>query len=667
MDPAAIRYNNPGAMYPGPSATRFGSTGFGMIGGGHKIAQFPSMEHGAAAQFDLLDRNYAGMPLRSAIQKWSGGNSSDAYAQHVASQTGLSLDAPISREFIRDPATGVKLVRAMSSWEAGRPMPLDDAGWARAHGMAFAGAPVPASQPQSGQPSMYGMINRPQPQQAQPQGVQVADVGGISPEHMDMLAKMGLLPQASRTPQNFGEGLADIGNKINQSAWRGVALQGMREQDAKNQAAWAGYATPGRGMIGQPSSAPAHTAAPQAPAVMEGRDMPPMTGAAPPSTPVAPGGMINPSVPQAPAQPPADPRIGQINDEMERLKPLLANPSTRQFAMGRMGQLEQLLYQINDPAKAVALEGAQLDLQSKRRELENPAGKLTTVPEGASLIVTDPRTGQHKVVVGGEGSQGKEFDKASAKNMAETYQGYIGEGQKAVTATADLERLRELSGVVGTGKLGQWTPKVGPWLQSIGVDVKGLSEAQAFEAIANKMAPAMRPSGSGATSDRDMQIYMSSIPQLSQTPEGRRLIIEQFQAFHEYNKARADIASKVMTKKMSLDQGEQAIGKLADPFARFKERTGLGGGNQQGQTGALQPGGHYEYDPASGKLVPKAAAQPAPAAVNPTGFRSGVDAVTPEDQALADRQANLNRPFYDPRRIMFNLTNPRNAIPVGGN
>jgi hypothetical protein len=60
--PASIRYNNPGAQYPGASASAFGSTGFGIIGGGHKIARFDDPESGAAAQFDLLNRRYAGMP-----------------------------------------------------------------------------------------------------------------------------------------------------------------------------------------------------------------------------------------------------------------------------------------------------------------------------------------------------------------------------------------------------------------------------------------------------------------------------------------------------------------------------------------------------------------------------------------------------------------------------
>jgi hypothetical protein len=36
--PASIRYNNPGAQYPSARAAAFGQLGYGIIGGGHKIA-----------------------------------------------------------------------------------------------------------------------------------------------------------------------------------------------------------------------------------------------------------------------------------------------------------------------------------------------------------------------------------------------------------------------------------------------------------------------------------------------------------------------------------------------------------------------------------------------------------------------------------------------------
>ena len=157
-DPASIRYFNPGAMYPGPSARKFGAVGTEIIGGGHKIAVFPDPESGAAAQFDLLDRSYTGMTLRDAIRKWSGGNSSDTYAAFVSRATGLSPDTVLTREMIRDPMIAVPLAKAMARVEAGRDYPIGDDAWMRAHARAFGGvAPMTtasvASAPSQAAPS----------------------------------------------------------------------------------------------------------------------------------------------------------------------------------------------------------------------------------------------------------------------------------------------------------------------------------------------------------------------------------------------------------------------------------------------------------------------------------------------------------------------------------
>lgn len=134
--PASIRYNNPGAQYPGPTAKQFGSTDFGIIGGGHKIARFNTPEEGAAAQFGLLSRVYAGMPLSAAITKWSDGNSSPQYVASVARATGLSPDTPITPALLQSPQ-GVSLAKAMARQEAGRDFPMTDEQWMRAQGLAF--------------------------------------------------------------------------------------------------------------------------------------------------------------------------------------------------------------------------------------------------------------------------------------------------------------------------------------------------------------------------------------------------------------------------------------------------------------------------------------------------------------------------------------------------
>lgn len=143
--PASIRYNNPGAQYPGESASAFGSTGFGVIGGGHKIARFDDPEAGAAAQFDLLNRRYSGMPLSDAITKWSGGNSSPQYIQSVSRSLGLDPTTPITPDFLKNPETAIPFAKAMAKFEAGRDFPLSDEQWQAAHSRAFGGPSAYAS------------------------------------------------------------------------------------------------------------------------------------------------------------------------------------------------------------------------------------------------------------------------------------------------------------------------------------------------------------------------------------------------------------------------------------------------------------------------------------------------------------------------------------------
>ena len=137
--PAAVRYNNPGAMYPGPSSRKYGSDRYEIIGGGHKIAVFPDAESGAAAQFDLLDRSYSGMRLSKAIEKWSGGNSSRDYTLTVASELGMHPGDKLTSEMLRDPDFAVRLAKSKSKWESGVEYPLDDNQWKSAHARAFGG------------------------------------------------------------------------------------------------------------------------------------------------------------------------------------------------------------------------------------------------------------------------------------------------------------------------------------------------------------------------------------------------------------------------------------------------------------------------------------------------------------------------------------------------
>lgn len=154
--PASIRHNNPGASYPAGWMNKYGMQGHSIIGGGHKIAYFPSAIQGAAANFDLFSRGYAGMKLGDAIHKWSGGNSSSAYTDHVTRATGLTAQAPVTAEHWRNPRFAIPMLRAMAGWEkgpGGKSFQLSDDEWAQAHGMFVAGG---GGAPTIQQPSSMG-------------------------------------------------------------------------------------------------------------------------------------------------------------------------------------------------------------------------------------------------------------------------------------------------------------------------------------------------------------------------------------------------------------------------------------------------------------------------------------------------------------------------------
>lgn len=156
ITPASIRNNNPGAMYPGKSAKKFGSVSFETLksrDGVHKIATFPTPIHGAAAQFDLLRSAYCGMSIEAAIRKWCGGFYVTTYLKVLEQKTGAKPSDMLTEDRLRDSEFAIPLAKAMAWQEAGRDFPMDDSQWLDAHVMAFGDAVAPGWLPTNDVPS----------------------------------------------------------------------------------------------------------------------------------------------------------------------------------------------------------------------------------------------------------------------------------------------------------------------------------------------------------------------------------------------------------------------------------------------------------------------------------------------------------------------------------
>lgn len=141
--PAAIQFMNPGAMWPGAIATKWGSTkwqyladGTGQGGGGkgNKIAIFDNWVDGICAQMDLwrTSKNYKGKKLKDAIATWSGGNNVPSYLTYLKARIpGLTNDTVMDDIFWRGPMA-IPFLKAQAGHEAGKPIPASQADYIEA-------------------------------------------------------------------------------------------------------------------------------------------------------------------------------------------------------------------------------------------------------------------------------------------------------------------------------------------------------------------------------------------------------------------------------------------------------------------------------------------------------------------------------------------------------
>jgi len=121
---ANVRYNNPAAAYPRKADEKYGVEGYGIIGGGHKIAKFPSPVHGAAANFDLFASAYNNMTFEAAMKKWRGRPS--------PVPSGYSPNEVIDKEFLNDQDQAIDFFKKMALHESPNFKGMTESDWVMA-------------------------------------------------------------------------------------------------------------------------------------------------------------------------------------------------------------------------------------------------------------------------------------------------------------------------------------------------------------------------------------------------------------------------------------------------------------------------------------------------------------------------------------------------------
>lgn len=153
MEPASIRYKNPGAMWGSALSMKWGATKKVSLndgtGQGNNIAVFPTYTQGICAQLDLwrTSKNYRNKRFADAIRIWSGGNHVESYIKFVLDRVpGMTRDTVMNDAFWRSPM-GVAFLKAQAWHEAGKRYPAPDQAWLDAQRIVMGGLAPPVPPP----------------------------------------------------------------------------------------------------------------------------------------------------------------------------------------------------------------------------------------------------------------------------------------------------------------------------------------------------------------------------------------------------------------------------------------------------------------------------------------------------------------------------------------
>ncbi|MGL4294936.1 MAG: hypothetical protein ACRCTG_04390, partial [Aestuariivirga sp.] len=222
------------------------------------------------------------------------------------------------------------------------------------------------------------------------------------------------------------------------------------------------------------------------------------------------------------------------------------------------------------PAHAASVEGV-LEAMKTFAPPEPPKplsaeGKLAAditagfVPAGT---VRTPET----VINMGEGDKFyEELDKKAAA-MFDTLQT---EGIQAGRTLGLIGRLDEMMKETPTGGMAALTRLAG----EIGVDIGGLGDVQAVQALINQIVPQQRQPGSGPMSDADLALFKQSVPRLINQPGGNQKIIDTMRGINEYVLQQAEIADMVANREISPAEGRKRLKALKNPLDGFKAEGG---------------------------------------------------------------------------------------------
>ena len=162
---------------------------------------------------------------------------------------------------------------------------------------------------------------------------------------------------------------------------------------------------------------------------------------------------------------------------------------------------------------------------------------------------------------------------------------------------------RQLLDGVKTGKVEEFLMPFKEFAVGIGVadeeTVENLGQQELFQATTNFLVPRMRVEGSGSTSDMEIELFKSAVPNLGRTSAGNLVVAGGIENLVEYNIKRQRLMDKYLQEnKNLLGFGEYADKELGPLYKSYSSDNEF---DTQVKQGTLKEG-DFVYDAINGQF-----------------------------------------------------------------
>ena len=133
------------------------------------------------------------------------------------------------------------------------------------------------------------------------------------------------------------------------------------------------------------------------------------------------------------------------------------------------------------------------------------------------------------------------------KTVIDQFSSLLDAASVSASSVPQLAALEELANYTTEGQLGAFYTKLFP----------SVNEANtAFIGLVNQVLPSMRTAGSGSQSDKDIDVLINSIGNLTYSNEVKKFLVQSLQEKNKINQELADISEKLFSNEIT---GSEAI------------------------------------------------------------------------------------------------------------